>query len=84
MNQKEYLQQAIQSSRLFFNNAYDLTVLLQDQYEKIATTLLDQADWLPREQRKVIDNYIDAYKTGRNHFKSYVDESYTQAENLFQ
>jgi hypothetical protein len=77
------MQQAIQSSRLLFNNAYDLTVLLQEQYEKIASTYMDQADWLPKEQRKLIDNYVDAYKSGRNHYKSYMDESYNQAENLF-
>jgi hypothetical protein len=84
MNQKEYVPQMMKSGQTLFNNAYDLTVLLQDQYEKIARTLLDQAEWLPAENRKTIDNCADAYKTGRNQFKNYMDETYKQVENYFR
>jgi hypothetical protein len=77
------MQQAVKSSQTIFNNAYDMTVLFQDQYEKAANTLLKQANWLSEEQRKAVDSYADAYKSGRNQFKKYADESYNQLATLF-
>jgi hypothetical protein len=84
MSPKEYMQQAVKSGHTIFNNTYDMAVLFQDQYEKAASTLLEQANWLSEEQQKVINSYVDAYKSGRNHFKKYADDSYKQFENLFQ
>jgi hypothetical protein len=84
MSPKEYMQQAVKSSQTIFNNAYDMAVLFQDQYEKAANTLLKQANWMSDEQQKMVDSYADAYKSGRDHFKKYADESYKQFESIFQ
>lgn len=84
MTPNEYMQQAVKSGQTIFNNAYDMTVLFQNQYEKAANTLLRQADWLSEEQQEVIDGYVDAYKSGRDQLKKYADESYKQFANLFQ
>lgn len=84
MSPNEYMQQAVKSSHILFNNTYDMAVLFQDQYEKAANTMLEQASWLSEEQRKMIGSYADAYKSGRENFKKYSDESYTQLESLFK
>jgi hypothetical protein len=78
------MQQAVKSGQTMFNNAYDMAVLFQDQYEKAANTVFKQANWLSEEQQKVIADYADAYKSGRDQFKKYADESYKQFANLFQ
>jgi polyhydroxyalkanoate synthesis regulator phasin len=82
MNQSDFIKQAIDFNHTSFDSAYDATVLLQDQIEKVATSMLDQASWIPEEGRKAIDNYVDAYKSGRDQYKKYVDESFKKAEEI--
>lgn len=82
MKQTQFLKQAIEFNQAAFNNAYNATVMVQDQFEKAANTMLEQAGWMPTEGRKTIDNCVDAYKAGRDHFKKYVDESYEKMAEL--
>jgi hypothetical protein len=58
-------------------------VLLQEQTEKASVTLLDQATWLPEEGRKAIDEWIAAYKKGREEYKKLVDENFSKVEDFF-
>ena len=83
MDQKNFIPQMITFNQTLFNTAFDATVQFQDQVEKIGNTMIGQADWLPGEGRKIYDNCVDAYKTNRSHFKSYVDEGYRQSGKLF-
>lgn len=80
MDQKQMMKQILDFNQATFNNSYQAMVLLQDQFERIANTAIDQAHWLPAEGRKVIEDWIEAYKTGRDSFKSHLDDSYKQAE----
>jgi len=82
MNQSDFIKQAINFNQTSFNSAYDATVMVQDQFEKVATSILDQASWMPEEGRKAIDNYVDVYKSGRNQFKKYMDDSFKKAEEI--
>ncbi len=83
MSPKEYMQQALKTGYTVFNNTYEMAVMFQDQYEKAANSMLDQANWMSDEQQKAVCRYADAYKSGRDQFKTYVDESYKQFESLF-
>jgi hypothetical protein len=82
MKQTQFLKQVIEFNQTAFDNAFNATVMVQDQFEKTANTMLEQAGWMPSEGRKAIDNCVDAYKAGRDHFKKYVDESYQKAAEL--
>jgi hypothetical protein len=82
MNQSDFIKQAINFNQTSFNSAYDATVMVQDQFEKVATSILDQASWMPEEGRKAIDNYADVYKSGRSQLKKYMDESFKRAEEI--
>jgi hypothetical protein len=46
--------------------------------------MMEKADWMPGESRKIVDSCVDAYKTSRNHLKSYVDEGYQQGVKFFK
>jgi hypothetical protein len=81
--QKKMLKQMIEFNQATFNNAYNGIALLQDQFERVAGTVLDQATWLPAEGRKAIENWVESYKTGRENFKKYVDDSYKKVEEFF-
>jgi hypothetical protein len=83
MEQKQLVKQMIEFNQSTFNNSLQALALLQDQFERIANTAIDQANWLPAEGRKAIKDWAEAYKTGCDNFKSYVDDSYKQVEKFF-
>ena len=84
MEQKDYLHQMINFNQRLFDSAFETTVKFQDHVEKLGNTLIDKADWLPGESRKIYDNCVDAFKSARTNFKTYVDEGYQQSQKLFQ
>lgn len=84
MDQKQIIKQMVEFNQSAFDNAYDAIVTIQDQTEQIAEKMMDQADWMPVEGRKVIDNWVDVYKTSRKNFKVQVDNNYKQIEKLFE
>lgn len=83
MDQKQILKQMIEFNQATFNNTFQAMVLLQDQFERVAQTAIEQANWLPAEGRKAIENWVEAYKTGRDSYKGYVEDSYKKVEKFF-
>ncbi len=83
MDQKQLFKQMIEFNQTTFNNIFNATALIQDQFEKAANAALDQIPGLPAEGRKAIENWADVFKTGRNTFKQQIDHSFEQADKLF-
>ena len=83
MDQKQILKQMIEFNQATFNNTFQAMILLQDQFERVAQTAIEQANWLPAEGRKAIENWVEAFKTGRDNYKSYVEDSYKKVEKYF-
>ena len=84
MDQKQMLKQMIEFNQAAFNNSFNAMVMLQEQFERVAATVLEQATWLPAEGRNAIENWVQSYKTGRDNYKQYMEESYQQVEKFFQ
>lgn len=80
MDQKQMLKQIVEFNQATFNSTFNAIEMLQDQFERVAQTVMDQASWMPAEGRKAVDSWIAACKAGRDNYKSYLDESYKQAE----
>ena len=83
MDQKQLLKQMVDFNKAAFENTFNAMVMLQEQAERTATTLLDQATWLPEEGRKAINDWVAAYKKGREDYKKMVDESFLKVEEFF-
>ena len=83
MDQKTMMKQLLDLNRTAFNNGYNAVVLLQDQFERVAQTTLARTNWLPEEGRKAINAWADTYKSGRDNFKKYMDDSYQKIEPFF-
>jgi hypothetical protein len=84
MDQKQILKQMIEFNQAAFNNTFNAMVMLQEQFERVAETVLEQATWLPAEGRNAIEDWVQAFKTGRDTYKKYMDESYVKVEQFFQ
>lgn len=83
MDQKQMLKQMIEFNQATFNNTFQAMVLLQEQFERVAQTAIEQANWLPAEGRKAIEDWVGAYKTGRDKYKKHIDDSYKKVEKFF-
>lgn len=83
MDQKKIFKQMIELNQTTFDNLFNVTVLVQDQFERVANAALDQIPGIPAEGRKSIENWAEIFKYGRNSFKQQIDNNFEQAEKLF-
>jgi gas vesicle protein len=84
MEQKQLLKQMIDFNKATLDNTFNAVAMLQEQAEKTAKTLLDQASWLPPEGKKAINAWVEAYQKGRQNFKKTVDDSFKKVEDFFK
>ncbi len=66
-----------------FDNNFNAMIMFQEQTEKAMKTALDQATWLPAEGKKVVDEWVKAYKEGRDQFKKVMEENFKKVEDFF-
>jgi len=83
MDQKQIFKQMIDFHRSTFDNSFNAMVMLQEQTEKMANTILEQATWLPEEGKKAIEEWASSYKKGCEDFKKAVDENFKKVEDFF-
>jgi hypothetical protein len=83
MDPKQIAKQMLQFNKTAFDNAFDAMTALQEQTEKMMGMYLDQAPLLPAEGKKLINDWLKAYKKGRTEFKSATDENYKKVEDFF-
>lgn len=83
MDQKKVFKQMIDFNKAAFDNSFNAMVMLQEQTERMAGTLLEQANWLPAEGKKAIQDWVAAYKNGRETFKKSVDDSFEKVDDFF-
>ena len=83
MDQKQMFKQVFDFNKAAFDNTFNAMVMLQEQSEKMANAMLEQASWLPEEGRKLVFEWVDAYKKGRETFKKMVDDSYQKVQDYF-
>ena len=83
MESAKITKQMIDFQKTTFDNTFSAMVMLQEQTERMTNTLLDQAAWLPEEGKKAINDWVKAYKKGREDFKKIVDENFTKVEDFF-
>jgi len=80
MDQKQAFRQMVDFNKGAFNNAFNAMVMVQDQNETLATSMLNQASWLPEEGKKAIREWVDAFRKGREEYKKTVDEAFKKVE----
>ncbi len=79
----KFAKQMIDFYKSTFDNSFNAMVMLQEQTEKAMKTAMEQATWLPAEGKKVVDEWVKAYKQGREEFKKVVDENFKKVDDFF-
>jgi polyhydroxyalkanoate synthesis regulator phasin len=83
MDTGKMTKQMLDFHKATFDNTFNAMVMLQDQTEKMVNTFIAQATWLPEEGRKVVNEWLSAYKKGREDFKKVVDDNFKKVEDFF-
>lgn len=83
MHSKIIARRVIDFNKSAFDNTFDTIAALQDHSEKMVNFFLERASLFPPEGKKVITEWIDAYKRGQNNFKKSVDDSFKTVEDYF-
>jgi len=83
MDQKIIVKQMVDFHKSTFTNTYNAVVMLQDQTEKMISTFLSQASWVPQDVKKVVGEWVATCKKAREEFKNSVDENFRRMEDVF-
>ncbi|MGA7875388.1 MAG: hypothetical protein WCA08_06970 [Desulfoferrobacter sp.] len=83
MDPLKMTKQMIEFNKATFDNTFSAMVMLQEQTEAMVNSFVEQANWVPEEGKKVLDEWLASYKKGRNEFKKTVDQSFKKVENYF-
>jgi hypothetical protein len=83
MEQKAMFKQMIDFQKKTFDNSFKAMATLQEQGEKMVNMFLEQASWLPAEGKKAVEEWISAYRKGRDDFKKTIDENFGNVEKYF-
>ena len=82
MIQNDMIKQMIDFNKSSFENSYNMMVNLHDQAEQMTNTMLEQPLGIPDDSKKVIIEWIAAFKKGRSSMKSTIDANYEKLESF--
>ena len=77
-------KQMIDFQKTTFDNSFKALVMLQDQTEWMVNALLEQTTWLPEEGKRTIDEWVAAYKKGRDDYECMVHENFDKIKDIFE
>jgi polyhydroxyalkanoate synthesis regulator phasin len=83
MDQKQIFKQMVEFNKGAFNNSFNAMVMIQDQTETLANTMLNQASWMPEEGKKAIRDWVESFKKGREEYKKAIDDAFGKVEEFF-
>lgn len=83
MDNKQIAKQMIQFNKSAFDNSFSAMTMVYEQNERMLETFLGQTTALPEEGKKVIKDWMSAYRNGCEDFKKQVDENYAKVEEYF-
>ena len=84
MDPKQIAKQMIVFNKTAFDNNFRAMQALQEQTERLVNKFWDKSPMFPEEGKKVISDWMTAYKKGCKDFKSVVDDNFKKVEDYFE
>ena len=84
MEPKQIAKEMIDFNKTAFDNSFKAMTVLQDQTEKIVSAFMEQTTFFPEDGKKLVTDWINTYKKGRDEFKNSADESFKKVESFFK
>ncbi len=67
-----------------FDTSFDLLAQVQEQSEKMVHQFLTGSDWLPKEGKDVVDEWVKTLRSGRDEFRRTMDKSFDLITDYFE
>jgi 4-alpha-glucanotransferase len=83
MEHYQIFNQMAQFNKTAFDSSYNAMTMFREHNQKMATSLLDQATWMPEQGKKAITEWMKSYNKGCEDFKKIVDQNYQNLEKYF-
>jgi hypothetical protein len=83
MDQQQITREMIEFNKTLLDNTFNAINTIQDQSARMLTAVIDKATWLPDDGKKAINDWVSAYKKGRDDFKAATDKKYEKVVNYF-
>ncbi|MCD6273804.1 MAG: hypothetical protein J7K30_13410 [Deltaproteobacteria bacterium] len=80
MDTAKLTKQFIGFNRSAFDKSFNAIAMLQEQTEKIFNTSLGRIFPIPEEGTKMMDGWLESYKTGCSDFKKAVDKNFEKMD----
>jgi polyhydroxyalkanoate synthesis regulator phasin len=84
MDPKQIAKQMIVFNKTAFDNNFRAMQALQEQTERLVGKFWEKSPMFPEEGKKVISDWMMAYKKGCEDFKSVVDDNFQKVEDFFK
>ncbi|MFO7558303.1 MAG: hypothetical protein R6X10_05700 [Desulfobacterales bacterium] len=82
MDQKKIIKQALDFNKNVFNNVFNALVVMQDHAERACNTALENANWIPKEGKNTLGEWVASCKKGRETYKDAVNDGFQQLESV--
>jgi hypothetical protein len=82
MDQKDVFKQVVSFNKKAFDNTFNALVMFQDQTEVLFKGMLDQATWLPGDNKAAIMDWSKTYKKNREDFRKSVEDGFKKLEEF--
>jgi hypothetical protein len=82
MESKKIAKQLVEFQKATFNNAFTALVMVQDQTEAMFKSMMSQVPGMPEEGKKMVQEWADAYKKGRETYKKAVDDGFEKLDSF--
>lgn len=83
MNALQIPNQIIEFNKMAIDKSLENMMLMEEQYERFTSSLLEKSAWLPEEGKKAITDLMNSYKKGFEGLKAASDESYKMISKVF-
>ena len=80
MDPKQMMKQMLDFNKTAVEKTFTAMAVMQDQTEKMFNLWLDQNKWYPEEGKKAMAEWVKTCKSGRDEFKSKIDDGYKKLE----
>jgi polyhydroxyalkanoate synthesis regulator phasin len=84
MDPKQIAKQMIVFNKTAFDNNFRAMQALQEQTERLVGKFWEKSPMFPEEGKKVINDWMTAYKKGCEDFKGVVDDNFQKVEDFFK
>ena len=82
MDLKNMTKQMIDFQKATFDNTFNAMTMLQEQAERMANMFLNQTQGIPEEGKKAVNEWVKAYKKGREDFRKSTDDGFKKVEDF--